>query len=253
MFVHITLHRIKAEKVSDHPWDPLNRRVELYQTWQLSALDMIDGKDTAKWARQGFSTRGAPDDGASFSGGDSRVVVDPQIALGLPDLDEGQVVRYRFDVHYWESDSATEKVRTVFTDSTLEYMARAWKAAKEDQDKASKELGQWLERNWQSMARGLIAAASPATAGVLQSYDLLPLLEKLFRYVQASGDDYHQMHRYVLAIRRTNGAMEFQVTAPTTGATAWLKAPGKRTVVESVSDSGGGNRYSTEWRFRLID
>lgn len=253
MFIQLVLHKIHAIKISDHPFDPFNRRSELYQTWQLAALEEIEpGKESARWARQGFSTRGAPDDGSSFAKGEARDVVDPQISLGLPDLKEGEVVRYRFDVHYWESDTATEKVRGVFSDATLEYMTKAWKAAGEDEAKARKSLGEWLDKNWEGVAKGMITAASPTAAGVLAAYNVLPLLEQLFVFVRSSADDYHQMHRFVLEVRRRDGAYHFQVTSPSSGASGWFQ-PGKIGLREPVSDATGDNAYVTEWRFRLID
>ena len=38
MFFHISIHRIKAHRISDHPLDPFDRSIELYQTWHLAAL-----------------------------------------------------------------------------------------------------------------------------------------------------------------------------------------------------------------------
>lgn len=196
--------------------------------------------------------RGAPADGSSFGVGDSRDVVDPQIALAVPELADGATVSYRFDVHYWESDSATELVRSVFNDATLEYMVKSWTVAREDETKAKAALESWMRDHGTKIAAGLIAAAAPAAAGVLAAENLLPLLEKLFDYVRASGDDYHQMHRFVLQIRKVGTAHHFQVTAPSSGASGW-KLPGRISVTESVSDAEAANVYRVEWRFRLID
>lgn len=130
--------------MKDHPAAPFNRAVELYQTWHLCSLDPLvpdDAEPLAKWARQGFSVRGAPDNGTSFRC-ESITVVDPQITFGLSDaaLEDGTRTRHRFDVHYWESDGSTEKVRSVFSNTTLNYLRRAWELAKEDEKKAKAAL-----------------------------------------------------------------------------------------------------------------
>jgi hypothetical protein len=49
----------KAHRVSDHPWDPFDRSIELYQTWHLAALEKMDEISPVNWARMGCSSRGA--------------------------------------------------------------------------------------------------------------------------------------------------------------------------------------------------
>jgi len=254
VFAHTTLHKITTDTVSDHPFDPFNRKVELYQTWQLAALESLEpGNESSKWARQGFSTRGAPDGAPSFGAGDSRYVVDPQIALGLPKLSKGERRAYRFDVHYWESDKSSEKVRAVFSDTTLSYMARAWEVARADEAKALDLLTGWFDENWEGILTGLVGAASPAALGVITKYNVLPLLDALFKYVKNNGDDYHQMHRYVVEYQGKSDGLKWQVTSPSRGPSGWMDSPSKHQVVENVSDAANSNQYRAEWVFRVVD
>lgn len=258
MFFYITLHRVTAHQISDHPADPFNRRAELYQTWHLCQLDALIEDPTApiaRWARQGFSLRGAPDDGTSYAAGDEIHVVDPQITFGLSEaaLEAGKRSRYRFDVHYWESDgSATEKVRGAFSDATLNYLEQAWRLAKEDETKALAALEDWFDSNWQDIARKLVGAASPAALGVITSMNLLPLLDAILAFARSNGDDYHQMHRFVLDLRGTGGSLEWRVVSPS-ATNEWTVGPGMQRVVEGVRDGSGRNEYETEWRIRVID
>ena len=259
MFFYITLHKIEALKVKDHPWDPFNRKVELFQTWHLCEIDPVkppeEDSQVSNWARQGFSVRGAPNSGSSFGNGDIRTVVDPQITFGLPDdlMKVGERRLFRFDVHYWEADqTGADKVRALFADSTLSYMTKAWEAAKEDEEKAKEQLASWIKDNWQDIAKGLVGAASPAALGIVSKFNLLELIESLVSLALNQGSDYHQMHRYVFELRGVDGGLEWRVIAPTSDAD-FKTGEGSLAVKEDVSDSGGSNLYKTEFRFRVLE
>ena len=121
MFIQFTLNKVAAEKVYDNPYNPFDTDCELYQTWQLCDLDPLvpsDRRPTSNWARQGFSITGAPDDGLSLAEGESRKIDDPHITFCLPELGEGEIRRFRLDMHWWESDYSSAKVRGAFTDPT---------------------------------------------------------------------------------------------------------------------------------------
>ena len=256
MFFYITLHKINVLGLSDHPADPFNRSIELYQTWHLTALDPLiedENAQRATWARQGFSVRGAPDDGTSFRK-EAITVVDPQITFGFDDaaLVNGTKTRYRFDAHYWESDGSSEKVRSIFSDMTLQYLRRAWDVAKHDEKRAKQVLSQWLDQNWKSVATKLVGAASPAGLGVLSQLNVLPLLDAILDVAKSNGDDYHQMHRFTFQTVGTGGGLRWRAVSPSQTA-PWMEGPGTQRVVERVRDGSGRNQYDVEWRFRVID
>ena len=255
MFFYITLHKINVLALSDHPADPFNRSIELYQTWHLSALDPSSPASGLRgnWARQGFSVRGAPDDGTSFRR-ESITVVDPQVTFGFEDaaLQRGMQTRYRFDAHYWESDGSSEKVRSIFSDGTLQYLRRVWEVAKENDQRAKQSLSQWLDENWKKIAMSLVGAASPAALGVVTRFNVLPLLDILVETAKSNGDDYHQMHRFVFETVGTGGSLRWRVISPSL-TPGWLEGPGTQRIVERVRDSNGQNQYDVEWRFRVID
>lgn len=259
MFFYITLHSISTEIVCDKWWDPFNRRVELFQTWRLCELDPLispaDPEQKAHWVRQGFSLRGAPNDGTSFAENESRDVVDPQITFGFPAklIKEERGGLFRFDVHYWEADNTgADKVRALFADSTLSYMTQAWKVANQDEEAAKTELARWLTDNWKEIVTGLIAAAAPAAAGVIAKFNLLQLVEVLGKVALNQGANYHEMHRYIFEIKGTGSNVRWRVISPTQNY-EWVKGEGNTKVVEKVKDAPQDNVYSTEFRFRVVD
>lgn len=258
MFFYITLHSIMANKVNDHGWDPFNKRVELFQTWHLCELDPLIQSEapaqTAKWARQGFSLRGAPSGGSSFGKNETRDLVDPQITFGFPDelLNENSRALFRFDAHYWEADKkGAAKVRALFADSTLEYMTNAWKAANQDEEAAKAAVVSWLEQNWQDIVMGLVGVASPAAKGVLSTFNLLPFVELLAKLALNQGSDYHQMQRYIFDLQGTGDNIKWRVISPSR-TYDWITGEGLIKTKEVVQDQRAGNEYETEFRFRVL-
>ncbi|MEZ4438917.1 MAG: hypothetical protein R3B72_07500 [Polyangiaceae bacterium] len=261
MFFYITLHAITPHALEDNPHDLFDRRAELYQTWVLTQLEDAENLDSsAKWGRQGFSTRHAPDGATSFRKPDEdkpgeRVrVIDPQITFALPEKLTKRT--YRFDAHYWESDNgnATKKVRALFADPTLRYMVKAWEAASEDHDKARKHLLEWIDDNWKNIAEGLVAYAVPAAGGVVSRYNILELVEAIVKLAASGADDYHQHHRFIFQIIQDGDAPKWRVISPSgDNGTAFKKGYGTQKVVETVRADAGDTRYDVEWRFRLLE
>lgn len=254
MFFHITIHRIKAVHVSDHPMDPFDTAIEAYQTWHLAELEALEATSASTWARQGSSSRGAPDSGISLRNGDDVVPVDPQITLGLPDnaTQTGQHSQYRLDFHFWDSDSATEKVRAAFTDMTLQYMVAAFKAANQNAQAARAALEAWLSANWKDAAKKIAAAVAPTGPWTAIGLDLLPMVDLLIDVVKNDGDDYFQMHRFILQRRGDGAAVEWQVTDPSGAPSGWKKGAGALDIVQRVMDGPRRNILDVTYRFRLV-
>jgi hypothetical protein len=257
MFFHISIHRIKAHRVFDHPWDPFNRSVELYQTWHLAALEKMDETSPASWARVGCSARGAPDDGTSFREGTDLIVVDPQITLGVdPDAIKDKLQsHFRLDFHHWESDpgSGTEKVRSAFTDMTLQYMVNAWRAAGEDATKARAALDAWVSANWKDAVKAIAVAAAPAGPWIEVGSNLLPVVDLLVGMLKEQGDKYFGQHRFILQHRGNNETLQWQVTAPNGTPSGWKNGQGRHETEVRVIDGPGKNILDVTYRFQLIE
>lgn len=261
MFMHFTIHGIKAYKVQDHPWDPINKRVELYQTWHLSDIEPLvplADKPVSSWTRLGFSTRGGPDDGVSFTAGEERVVVDPQIIFGLPDAAfvSGKKTRFVIDYHHWESDGSTEKIRAAFSNTTLAYLMKVWKEAHGDQAAARARLEGWLKDNWQQTLKGAIAAAGVASSPWLAvGMSVLPVIDLLVDVAKNNGDEYLDMHRFVVELNGEGaaGQTRWRVIPPSGTTPAWITGQGKQEFIARAQDGGGHNTFDVRYAFRMID
>ncbi|KYF85768.1 hypothetical protein BE20_09590 [Sorangium cellulosum] len=261
MFMHFTVHEIKAHKVQDHPFDPLNRRVELYQTWHLSEIDPLvplADRPASSWSRLGFSTRGGPDDGVSFREGEARTVVDPQIIFGLPDdaFASGKRTRFVIDYHHWESDGSTAKVRAAFSNSTLAYLLKVWKESHADQAASRARLEGWLKDNWQQVLKGAIAAAGMASSPwVAVGTSILPVVELLVDVAKNNSDEYLDMHRFVVELNGEGapGQTRWRVVPPSGEAPDWVTGQGKQEFVARAADAGGHNKFDVRYAFRMID
>jgi hypothetical protein len=257
MFFHISIHRIKAHRISDHPIDPFDRSIELYQTWHLAALEKMDETSPASWARMGCSSRGAPDDGTSFREGTDLIVVDPQITLGVdPDaIKNKEQNQFRLDFHHWESDpgSATEKVRAAFTDITLHYMVNAWKAAGEDAARARSALESWISTNWKDAVKAIAVATAPAGAWVQIGTNLLPVVDLMVGMLKEQGDNYFGQHRFILQQRGNGETLQWQVTAPNGNPSGWKNGQSRHETEVRVLDGSGRNIIDVMYRFQLIE
>jgi hypothetical protein len=251
MYLRFSLHKATAEKVSDNPLDPFNRESEIYQTWQIMDLEDLEASDdsTVKWARQGFSATGAPDDGVGFGRGASRVLEDPTIAFVLPELADGQTRNYRFDMHYWESDSSSEKVRAAFTDATLKVLIKALKDSHEDGAAAKRALETWLRDNSADLVSGALAAASITTASwVGVGLKLLPLLPLIVDVVKSNSDDYIGLHRFVLQLKKEAGQpLQWRISSPSGGVPNWQGPDTFVRIQEPIEEADGGNVLHTEY------
>jgi hypothetical protein len=254
MFFHISIHALKAIEVSDHPFDPLDGAIELYQTWHLAALEEIAATSPSSWARQGSSSRGAPDDGVTVRDGDSLLVSDPQITLGLSEraAEADHKMQYRLDFHHWDSDSATEKVRAAFTDITLNYMLAAFKAAHEDAAAARAALERWVGEQWKTATKAITASSAPTGPWTKIGLNLIPMLELLVDVLRKDGDDYLDMHRFILQHRGTGGKVEWQVTGPTGQSSGWKGTNQSVDAIQRVMDAPRGNKIDVTYRFRLV-
>ena len=254
MFFHITIHRIKAYRVSDHPADPFDRSIELYQTWHLAALEDISATSPSPWARQGSSARGAPDDGMTVREGDDVVTVDPQITLGMADtaFQAGATAQYRLDFHHWDSDSSTEKVRAAFTDVTLKYMVAAFQAANGDAQQARAALEAWIRGNWKDGVRAIATAVAPTSPWVAVGVNLLPMLELLVDVLRNDSDDYFAMARFILQHKGTGNGITWQVTDPAGIPSGWMGHNQLVEITSRVMDGPRANILDVSYRFRLV-
>jgi hypothetical protein len=257
MFFHISIHRIKAHRVSDHPWDPFDRSIELYQTWHLAALEKADQMSPASWARMGCSSRGAPDDGTTFRDGTDLVVVDPQITLGVEPgaVQKVEQRQFRLDFHHWESDpgNGTEKVRSAFTDITLQYMVNAWKAAGQDAAAARAALESWVSDNWKGAAKAIAMATAPAGRWVEVGSNLLPVVDLLVGMLKEQGENYFGQHRFILQQRGNKETLQWQVTAPNGTPSGWKNGQGRYETEVRVLDGSQRNIIDVTYRFQLVE
>lgn len=260
MFMHFTIHGIKALKVYDRPFDPFNKGVELYQTWHLSEIEPLvplADKPASSFARLGFSTRGGPDGGVSFRAEESMVVVDPQIIFGLPDESFAKDKRTRFvvDYHHWESDNSTQKIRAAFSNGTLKFLLQVWKDAQGDQAAARAKLDGWLKNNWQEVLNGALAAAGVASSPwVAAGMSVLPLVDLLVDVARHNSDDYIDMHRFVVELsgEGSAGATRWRVIPPDGAAPEWVTGQGKQEFIARARDGAGRNIFDVRYAFRMI-
>ncbi len=259
MFMHLTIHGIKAWEVQDHWLDPLNREIELYQTWHLSALESLTDEKTT-WARHGFSSRGAPDSGTSYAVGQTRIVTDPQITFGLGDevFTDGAKSCFRLDYHHWESDddNATEKVRAAFSDSTLKQLVAAWAAAKGDSARVRAKLEDWIRNNYKdALQSGLATAGLAASPWTAVGMNLVPAVELLVDVLRNQGDNYFCMHRFIIEIdgKGTEQNVQWRITPPNGVAPAWTTGEGKQDFAVRIENADGKNKLDARYVFRMID
>jgi hypothetical protein len=258
MFVQFTLNKIEARKIRDNPYNPLDKKSEFYQTWQICDLDRLvplENNPKSDWARQGFSVKGAPDDGTSFAKGELRRVDDPHITFNLPTLKDGEIRRFRFDMHWWESDSSTEKVRGVFTDSTLKVLVKAWKAANQDKAAAKELLEKWLRENTGDIAKAVAKAAHIAgQPWVAVAFNMLPLFELIIDVVRNNSDDYLAMHRFILEIAKEQKTIKWRViSAGVEDVPSWYEGEGTQKITREMSDADGENVVIATYRCRILE
>ncbi|WP_437910791.1 hypothetical protein WME95_24170 [Sorangium sp. So ce327] len=261
MFMHFTIHGIKAHRVSDQTFDPFNKAVELYQTWHLSEIEPLiplANKPVGSWTRLGFSARGGPDDGVSFRSGDARIVVDPQIIFGLPDavFARDNKARFVLDYHHWESDSSTARVRAAFSNGTLEFLLKVWKESNRDQAAARAKLEGWFKDNWQQVLKTAIAVSGVAASPwVAVGTSILPVVDLLVDVAKHNSDDYLDMHRFAVELNGegTPGASKWRVIPPSGATPPWITGQGKQEFVVRTQDGDGRNVYDVRYAFRMID
>ncbi|WP_437963114.1 hypothetical protein WMF04_25585 [Sorangium sp. So ce260] len=259
--MHFTIHGIQAREVQDHPWDPFNKKAEIYQTWHLSEIEPLvplADRPVSGWTRLGFSTRGGPDEGVSFKAGEARTVVDPQIIFGLPDevFASGKRTRFVVDYHHWESDGSTAKVRAAFSNSTLAYLLKVWKESRGDQAAARAKLDGWLKDNWQETLKAAIAAAGVASSPwVAVGTSILPVVDLIVEVARNNSDEYLDMHRFVVELNGEGaaGQTRWRVIPPAGTALDWITGQGKQEFVVRARDAGGRNTFDIRYAFRMID
>lgn len=257
-FLSITLHEISAKRVSENDWWPGNTAIELYQTWQLSELTTVEGTEKASWARQGFSTRGGMRGFTRFHDQEVKTVVDPQITLAVNPATlpaNGDSRRLELRMHHWEQNDAdsTQRIRTLFSDPSMQTLVDAWAASSANHDKARRSLDDWVSKNWQGIATQLISAASPAAAGVVSSLNLLPLLGLIVDLARNQSDRYFDEDRIIISLRRGTGDnVIWKVDGPALPPGEEGQGPGARDAVTTVQDADASNLLSARYRVRLI-
>lgn len=261
MFMHLTIHGIKAWRASDNSFDPFDNSIELYQTWHLSELEPLapmEAQPTSLGARLGFSLRGAPSDGVRFRNGETRIVVDPQITFGLSDkaFTTGQRSRYVIDYYHWESDKSTETVRTAFSNPTLDRLLKVWKAAGEDEAKARAQLEAWMKDNGENLLKAALSAAGVAASPwVMVGTSILPIINLLMNVARRNGDDFIDAHRFVMEIEGAGAEdkTRWRVIPPSGAPSPWVQGQGKQDFAVRAQDGQNRNVLDVRYVFRMID
>ena len=202
MNFNFVLHKIYAQAVKDKGF--ADKKAEYYQTWQVCELETLNPNDEnpdAKWARQGYSLLGSPGGGAFFLKEQERTINDPIISFDLPNLAEGESRMYRLDMHFWESDGNSEKVREVFHDETLDILVQSFNANGGDLEKAGNDVKDWLNNEGKGVLdKTLEIAHVGANPLVGLGMKVLPLFAKLTKLAieTAKKDDYMGRHRFIM-------------------------------------------------------
>lgn len=229
MYIQFQLQKVFAEKSGESSFfDPFNTKSEWYQTWQICELEALtedhDLNQKVDWAKQGFSVIGSPYDAPSYGDNEEREINDPKISFNLPDLPEGKQIDIRLDIHWWESDSSTAKVRGAFTDSTLKVLMKAWEESGKDEQKAREELEKWLSNNGSDLIKTISRVADVSEQTWLKiGMEILPLFSLIVDVVRKNSDDYLWMHRFIFQIRKKDGVFEWRITS-NNNVDEWKKA-----------------------------
>jgi len=257
-FLSITLHEIQSKKVAENDWWPGNTAIELYQTWQMYELRTIEGTETATWGRQGFSTRGGLRGYTRFHDKSLRTVIDPQITLAI-NTDtlpaNGDFRRIELRVHHWEQNDgeSTQRVRSLFSDPSMQVLVNAWVAAEANEEKARNTLNSWVSSNWQTLAARLIEAAAPAAAGVVSTLNLLPLLGLVVDVARHQADRYFSEDRIIIGIRKDNeNRVIWKVDGPGLAPGAEIAGTGMCEAKTTIRDADNSNVLDALYRVRLI-
>lgn len=264
-YLSIHLHEVVAEQVDEYSWWPGNTAIELYQTWSLSDLERLSsdpgaGVEEARWSRLGFSTRGGLRGFRRFRNGDRENVIDPVLTLALSEaMKPGDERLLSFDVHHWEQNDAstTEKVKLLSSNESLKTLITMWRTAREDQDRARLGLDVWLEENLDDIAKLALESVAPAAAGVATAFNLIPLLEILFRMALDQADRHLSSHRVLVGLRRDPdvlGDPAYSLRVHGIGASAgpWTDDSKPQEVTLPLVDDDGGNRLSCTYRVQLV-
>lgn len=264
MYFTFTIKSIEPLGVHDNPFVLLDKRMELYQTWQLTGLEKLeDSEDVlSKFVRQGFSVKGADvGAGSHFRQDDGIVKVwDPTISFSLPKLNSDDSERtYRLDVHHWEHDKrlSTNKVRATFSDSTLEIVRQAWIAANQDEEAAKKALFDYLKNaNFQDIIQSnILNNLLPVPKWVQSATNLIPLLELIVRLISNNSDDYIDQHRLIFQIRRVeNGQIIWRFNSDQNEINTWnTNGEGTQLIPFTSRDRTGKIRYKVVYQVRVMD
>jgi len=266
MFLHITLHDVTPDKTHDHF---LDSTVEVYQTWLMTRLDPLvgdpgtikatDGR-AVQLARTGYSLRGAPDDGVSLEAkkpAQAQLVLDPQISFDLPDdaINKDQRYLFRLQFFWWESDRGTQKVRTTFSDPTLQVFVDAMQATKEDSASAKAAAAKWVDENWQGLVKAAVVASGVgANPWVQVGLQLLPGIETLVQLAVSHGDTFIDRHQFVISTRGTGDSLEWFVVPPTGDPSASTKGVGTQSFDDlPVLEGNGNTKLRGTYVVRVID
>lgn len=257
-YLSIHLHEVAAERVDEYCWWPGNTAIELYQTWSLSELDALGpagaGVETSRWSRLGFSTRGGLRGYQRFRSGDRETVLDPSLSLALPSLHEGHERLLAFEVHHWEQNdgAATERVKLLSSNESLRRLAVAWRAARADAEQARLSLDVWLDEHADELLALAIGSVAPAAAGVTAGFDLVPLLEVLFRMALDRADRHLASHRLHIGLRRTEDGYAVRAHALGLPPSPWRSSAEPIPLSLPLVDDDGGNRLTCEYRVQLV-
>lgn len=235
----LTLAGVRTGDVTEHPADPFNHDVELYQTWQLRFVDPLVPSDarTKLRVRHGASSTGGAY-GVRFKDSDKLDALnDPDIDYDIDEAFDGcEELSLRWDVHWWnhENPNKTLAIKRIFSDAGASSLLAAWEKGGIDETT--------------NVLSSLVDVASPllpkAIAAPLEALD--GITRVIDDYKDKLGDDYWSAHGFTIDLSRKAGKIHWRVDAPgrgepkvgpgTTRVSRWVVDPLNRSVVLATYD-----------------
>lgn len=223
MILQIALQDITAKKISDNPLDPLDRKGEIYQTYHMRHVQVLEESGKDSWLLQGFSSKVPLNGGLSLKDGETAAnVMDPLIQIKLDtSIVHGTTLNYELEMHHWESDRSTEKVKSVFTNDSLNSLLEAHKNSNKGEKNAEKVLNDWLlhgNNNLFNSGRKILSllnvAAGPVLPWIKVTEELLPVLKMAVLILKNNSDDYISLDNLMYEFRNNNDKFEWRFNSP---------------------------------------
>src|SRR5262249_30534405 len=142
----------------------------------------------------------------------------------------------------WESDKGTEKVRSTFSDSTLDVFVAALKATNADSAAAKAAAAKWVEDNWQKILQaGAVAAGVGANPWIQVGLQLLPGVEALVNMALNHGDAFFDRHEFIISARGTGTSLEWYIVPPAGTPSSKITGVGTQSFDDLPITEGNGN------------